>query len=917
MRKLAFITLLFLATASSAHAGSLGPCIGRYSRVSVWIDMYAISQRDHGVFNPDAIYVPFGPHDVDQFHARYGVAINNFKGDTVGERYSETTVTNTLSGASNPCPEIPPGYTPDVEDREDLVLVSYPPNNNTAIYDTLFTHGGTPPSVVVSGPSIGAIDTPLIYSAITTNCTPAPSGWTWLFSGAIPTAPTNTESAIALSYATEGSYSITASNPGCGSGTIQVSIEHSGINAPGGGCQGDTPACGFSVCSTPAASVPSFLWGQLQPADLGLIPQGRDDTGFDDLVQPYGVSSPQWMSLDASNGYLFAALGWGLQIIDIHTTPSQPVAVSTLDGSTKLQQWASDTTIQQPLVAVAAANDTLVALGGKGGIGTAILDSTTKTAPRLLYQDAGGSDVGQIYAASLNGTHFAFSATSGAGLVVYNLDAARAYASCLDHGGTACPGVFLARAGVGAYYVHGVDHFVAISHASAHGFDIYDVTQPATPVLVMSAMRDRDANGIAMWAANGHYYLATRSDYDPVAQLHNEELYIYDVTCITASCPTGPTLVYSHPFPEVPTAQYFVTFSRSNGTPFLYLGSDDKCSGGAQREWLLNVADPASPVDVTPSSVPDDQGGTAGYWGWYYRGNDTGFNSVMPRIGKFVGPYFYRAAMSILDVHQWIPPATAPTASFTYTPGSPQVNQTVTFTDTSTGNPTSHVWTFPSGSPSTAATSPITVRFGAAGAHVVSLSACNTAGCNATTQTVTVHDQRPAVQSLAAAPNPALIGQVVTLTAQATGAAPLNYTWRIAGGPTLSGNPAVWNTAHARLGTKAISLIVSNAFGSASANTTATLTNSLVTNFAPVHCVHNVCIFKRGTSVSFQLVTVGHPTVYEYDWSGNGTFAQSAHSPIAQHVYQADGIFRPRVRVTEGSLKTTYTSSLHVVIVSP
>ena len=36
----------------------------------------------------------------------------------------------------------------------------------------------------------------------------------------------------------------------------------------------------------------------------------------------------------------------------------------------------------------------------------------------------------------------------------------------------------------------------------------------------------------------------------------------------------------------------------------------------------------------------------------YYRTNYHGLRNVLPRVGKFAGGYFYRAAFGILDVHQ-------------------------------------------------------------------------------------------------------------------------------------------------------------------------------------------------------------------------------------------------------------------------
>ncbi|MFN8309001.1 MAG: PKD domain-containing protein [Chitinophagales bacterium] len=78
----------------------------------------------------------------------------------------------------------------------------------------------------------------------------------------------------------------------------------------------------------------------------------------------------------------------------------------------------------------------------------------------------------------------------------------------------------------------------------------------------------------------------------------------------------------------------------------------------------------------------------------------------------------------------------APTASFTGNPTTICAGQTVTFTNTSTGNPTSYLWTFTGGSPATSTSAtPPAVTYSAAGTYTVSLQATNANGSNTSTQT--------------------------------------------------------------------------------------------------------------------------------------------------------------------------------------
>ncbi len=60
-------------------------------------------------------------------------------------------------------------------------------------------------------------------------------------------------------------------------------------------------------------------------------------------------------------------------------------------------------------------------------------------------------------------------------------------------------------------------------------------------------------------------------------------------------------------------------------------------------------------------------------------------------------PLFLLAATTFQTMEASPPPATAPTAIFTGSPGTPYVNQKVQFSNTSTGNPTSWLWNFGDG----------------------------------------------------------------------------------------------------------------------------------------------------------------------------------------------------------------------------
>jgi PKD repeat protein len=95
-------------------------------------------------------------------------------------------------------------------------------------------------------------------------------------------------------------------------------------------------------------------------------------------------------------------------------------------------------------------------------------------------------------------------------------------------------------------------------------------------------------------------------------------------------------------------------------------------------------------------------------------------------------------ASSSQSTTQVVTVVTSPTlsASFTYSPASPKVGQTVTFTDASTGSPTSWSWSFGDGSTSTSQNP--SHAYTTAGAKTVTLTVSNGTGSQSTSRSVAV-----------------------------------------------------------------------------------------------------------------------------------------------------------------------------------
>ncbi|TFV68758.1 PKD domain-containing protein, partial [Blastococcus sp. CT_GayMR19] len=125
------------------------------------------------------------------------------------------------------------------------------------------------------------------------------------------------------------------------------------------------------------------------------------------------------------------------------------------------------------------------------------------------------------------------------------------------------------------------------------------------------------------------------------------------------------------------------------------------------------------------------------------------------------------------------PGPTAPTASFTRSPASGTAPLTVSFTDTSTGSPTSWAWNF--GDSGTATTQNPSHTYSTAGTYQVTLTATNAGGSNTSAaQTVTVNPADPGptapVASFTRSPASGTVPLTVAFTDTSTGS-PTSWAW--------------------------------------------------------------------------------------------------------------------------------------------
>jgi PKD repeat protein len=98
---------------------------------------------------------------------------------------------------------------------------------------TINVGAGNPPSINIGGPSSGNINTTLTFTATASNCTAAPSGWSWSASGATITGGSAFQ--VTISWPTAGNKTVSVTNSGCSSASGSKAVQISDGGGGGGG----------------------------------------------------------------------------------------------------------------------------------------------------------------------------------------------------------------------------------------------------------------------------------------------------------------------------------------------------------------------------------------------------------------------------------------------------------------------------------------------------------------------------------------------------------------------------------------------------------------------------------------------------------------------------------------------------------
>src|SRR6266581_4173170 len=260
------------------------------------------------------------------------------------------------------------------------------------------------------------------------------------------------------------------------------------------------------------------------------------------------------------------------------------------------------------------------------------------------------------------------------------------------------------------------------------------------------------------------------------------------------------------------------------------------------------------------------------------------------------------------------PPPTL-SASFTYSPSSPQTGQTVSFTSSVSGGspPYSYSWSFGDGSTGIGLSPQHT--YSSAGTLTVALTVKDNGSPQQTAtsqQSLTVSGAPPPLTaSFAYSPSSTQAGQPVTFTASASGGtSPFTLSWSFGDGSTGTGSPVTHT--YSSVGSYTTALTVKD---SSTPLKTATSQKTVSVTSPPlptsVTFTLNPSSPDAGQSISFTASAFGGAPPYSYSWSyGDGSAGTGLQ---VTHTYDSDGTYQVTLTVAD-SMGNTGTWVAPVVV---
>ena len=246
----------------------------------------------------------------------------------------------------------------------------------------------------------------------------------------------------------------------------------------------------------------------------------------------------------------------------------------------------------------------------------------------------------------------------------------------------------------------------------------------------------------------------------------------------------------------------------------------------------------------------------------------------------------------------------APTANFTGTPtiGTPPL--AVSFTDTSTGSPTSWSWNF--GDSNTSTVQNPSHTYSTVGQYTVALTATNQYGNNTMTKTNYINVGNAPVANFSGTPTSGGAPLAVSFTDSSTNS-PTAWSWNFGDSNTST----VQNPSHtySTTGSYTVALKATNQYG----NNTNTKTNYITVGSAPVAAFSGTPTSGAAPlAVAFTDSSTNSPTVWSWNFGDSNT--STVQNP--SHTYTATGQYTVALKATNQYGNNTNTKTNYITVSS-
>jgi len=356
---------------------------------------------------------------------------------------------------------------------------------------------------------------------------------------------------------------------------------------------------------SPARVAPGHLWGTLEP---GAILGDTTHYLFDrepDCVAPNNF--PMWFDLDIEGGYMWTVTGSALEGWDL-ATPNRPTLISKLCKPT-LTVWRK-ADYDWYLVTVEAIGDRVV-VGSQWGMGLLVFDVSQPRSPRLIYQYEGVCQgclsIKDVHVTTIGNKRYAFAAADDLVLYAFALDGDPYFVGKVSGGAQS-------MSLQSVWKIAGAGALLAVRWGGMT--QIWDAADINRPTLI--AGTGPNPLDIVAWQQAQSFPLVFATAHGSEVRLHS----LVDGKIFTLERLSTPGSMIDT-----------LSVSKDGGRVYLYAGTT-RVDG---REWLWDVTDPSSPIEF----------GSAAYWEHY-----DDYRNTASYAGQVAGGRLYRAAWSLLDVHQ-------------------------------------------------------------------------------------------------------------------------------------------------------------------------------------------------------------------------------------------------------------------------